>query len=69
MFPGLATVVSFYGLLADTGKIGLQLALFDGMVPDGVLALLGDELARVASRPGFTHEITLVEELIVERAH
>ena len=52
VFPGLATVVSLYGLLADAGNIGLQLALLDGMVPDGVLALVGDELARVASRPG-----------------
>src|SRR5215217_977959 len=52
VFPGLATVVSLYGLLADAGNIGLQLAVLDGMVPDGVLALLGDELARVASRRG-----------------
>ena len=52
VFPGLATVVSLYGLLADAGNIGLQLAVLDGMVPDGVLALLGDELTRVASRPG-----------------
>ena len=52
VFPGLATVVSLYGLLADAGNIGAQLAVLDGMVPDGVLALLGDELTRVASRPG-----------------
>ena len=52
VFPGLATVVSFYGLVADAGNIGLQLALLDGMVPDGVLALVGDELTRVASRRG-----------------
>ena len=52
VFPGLATVVSLYGLVADAGKIGVQLALLDGMVPDGVLALVGDELTRVASQRG-----------------
>lgn len=50
IFPGLATVVSFYGLVADASNIRGQLALLDGVVPDGVLALVGDELARVVSQ-------------------
>jgi membrane protein len=50
VFPGLATVVSLYGLFADAGSVGGWLALLDGVVPDGVLELVGDELARVASQ-------------------
>jgi membrane protein len=52
VFPGLATVVSLYGLFGDPGRIGGWLALLDGVVPEGVLALFGDELARVASKRG-----------------
>lgn len=50
VFPGLATVVSLYGLFADPGRIGAQLALLEGILPDGVLDLVGAEMARVASQ-------------------
>jgi membrane protein len=52
VFPGLATLVSLYGLFADPGGIRGQLVLLHGVVPEGVLALVGDELARVASQRG-----------------
>ncbi len=48
IFPGVATVVSVFGFVADPISIREQLALLDGIVPDGVIALLSDELARVA---------------------
>ena len=41
VFPGLATVVSLYGLFADAGRIGAHLALLEGILPDGVLDLVG----------------------------
>jgi membrane protein len=52
VFPAIATVVSLYGLFADAASIRGHLALLDGVVPDGVLALIGDELARVATQRG-----------------
>jgi membrane protein len=52
VFPGLATVVSLYGLFADSGSIRGLLALLEGAVPAGVLALVSDELGRVTSQRG-----------------
>lgn len=52
IFPGLATVVALYGLFADIASMQAHLALLDGVVPDGVLALIADELLRLARQPG-----------------
>jgi membrane protein len=52
VFPAIATMVSLYGLVADAASIRRHLELLDGVVPDGVLALLGDELTRVAKQRG-----------------
>ncbi len=52
VFPAIATMVSLYGLFADAASIRGHLALLHGVVPDGVLALLGDELSRVAMQRG-----------------
>jgi membrane protein len=65
IFPGLATVVSLYGLVADPGGIRGHLALLDGVVPDGVLALVGEELARVASQRGGTLGLAFLAGLVV----
>ena len=50
VFPALATVVSLYGLFSDAASIPGHLALLDGLVPDGVLLLVAQELTRVASQ-------------------
>jgi membrane protein len=52
VFPAIATMVSLYGLFADVASIREHLALLDGVIPDGVLALLGDELSRVSAQRG-----------------
>jgi len=49
-FPAMATVVSLYGFFADAVSIRGHLELLDGLVPDGVLLLIGDELARVSAQ-------------------
>ncbi len=65
VFPGLATVVSLYGLYADAGSIRGWLALLDGVVPNGVLALVGDELARVTTQRGGALGLAFVVGLAV----
>ncbi|WP_237215413.1 YihY/virulence factor BrkB family protein [Falsiroseomonas oryziterrae] len=60
IFPALATVVSVYGFFADAGSIRTHLALLEGLVPDGVLLLIGDELARVATQRSDTLGIAFV---------
>jgi membrane protein len=52
VFPALTTVVSLYGLFADAGTIHTHLSLLEGVVPEGVLQLLGQELTRVVTQGG-----------------
>jgi len=39
IFPGIAVIVSLYGLFADASTIGGHLAIVSGILPEGVLAL------------------------------
>ena len=47
VFPGLAAVVSIYGLFSDPSAIGQHLSLLSGTPPAGVLELLFDQLTAV----------------------
>jgi membrane protein len=65
IFPALTTVVSLYGLFADAATMGSHLALLDGLVPDGVIELLADELSRIASQRAETLGIAFGTSLAV----
>jgi membrane protein len=65
VFPALTTVVSLYGFFADAGTIYTHLALLEGVVPAGVLDLLGDELTRIASKRSDTLGIAFLIALLV----
>lgn len=65
IFPALTTIVSLYGLFADAATMGSHLALLDGVVPDGVLELLADELSRIASQRAETLGIAFGTSLAV----
>ena len=49
-FPGIAAIVSLYGLFADASTIGNTCPFF-GFLPDGVLQLIADQIT-VISRQG-----------------
>jgi membrane protein len=49
LFPSIAAFVSLYGLFNDVGTAREPLALLDGIVPEGVLDFIGDEVERIAS--------------------
>jgi membrane protein len=44
VFPGIAAIVSLYGLFADASTIGKHLSLLSGFLPDGVLQLFAETL-------------------------
>lgn len=44
VFPGIAAIVSLYGLFADGSTIGKHLSLLSGFLPDGVLQLIAETL-------------------------
>ena len=47
VFPGIAAIVSLYGLFADASTIGTHLTLLSGILPAGVLGLVGDQIELV----------------------
>ena len=50
VFPGLATIVSLYGLISDPYVISKHLDLLGGILPSAVLDLLSDQLVRIAKQ-------------------
>ena len=51
VFPGIAAIVSLYGLFADATTIGKHLSLLSGFLPGGVLQLIAEQIT-VISRQG-----------------
>lgn len=49
-FPGLATIVSLYALFSDPSVISQHLSLLAGVLPNGVLDLLTDQLKRITEQ-------------------
>ena len=65
VFPGLATIVSLYGLVADPSVIARHLTLLSGFLPASVLELLDDQLQRVAGQStGTLSSASLISLLI-----
>lgn len=50
LFPTLAAVISLYGLFADPSLARGDLAALNGVVPADALALIGDEMVRLAQQ-------------------
>jgi membrane protein len=53
LFPGLAALISLYGLVADPGTITHQIDNLSHVLPSGVAGIVGDQMKAVAARkPG-----------------
>lgn len=65
IFPGLATVVSLYGLYADAASMQAHLALLEDLVPDSVLSLVGAEMQRIAAQRSDTLGIAFATGLAI----
>ena len=51
LFPELAGLISFYGLFADSSTIAQHLSSLKGILPDGGMQILRDQLEQLTSQP------------------
>jgi membrane protein len=51
LFPGLAGLISLYGLFADSSTIGQHLNSLEGVLPEGGMQILRDQLQQLTSQP------------------
>jgi membrane protein len=65
VFPGVATVVSLYGLFADATVIGQHLSILAGLLPAGVIEMIGTHIASVARQDNTTLGGAFVVGLLV----
>jgi membrane protein len=54
IFPAITALVSIYGLFADPAAIQKQLAHLSGMLPEGAISVIGDQVQRIAAQSGGT---------------
>ena len=51
LFPGLAGLISLYGLFADAGAVGQHLDSLAGILPEGGMQILREQLQQLTSQP------------------
>ena len=54
LFPAIAALVSLYGLFADPDAIRQQLMAFEGVLPEGAIQVIGDQINRIQEQGGGT---------------
>jgi membrane protein len=65
IFPGIAAVVSLYGLFADASTIGNHLSLLSGFLPVGVIQLIADQVSLIATQGEKTLGVAFVISLLI----
>lgn len=50
LFPAITAMVSIYGLFTDASNFGDQMRLLSGFLPGGAMDIIGEQMARVASK-------------------
>ncbi|MGU3540812.1 YihY/virulence factor BrkB family protein [Methylobacterium sp. A54F] len=58
IFPGIAALVSCYGLVADVGTINQHLASLQGVLPSGALDIIGEQVKRITEKGDTTLGVT-----------
>jgi membrane protein len=51
LFPGIAGLISLYGLFADSSSIGQHLETLSGVLPEGATQIVGEQIQRLTSQP------------------
>lgn len=54
LFPGIAALVSLYGLFADRSTIGDHLAMLSGVIPGGGMQIIEEQVTRLVSKENTT---------------
>jgi len=65
VFPAVATIVSLYGLFADTSTIRDHLSLLAGILPGGVLELIGEQISLIIAQDSDTLSLAFVVGFLV----
>jgi membrane protein len=65
VFPAIASLVALYGLFADPARIAQQLDLLAGLLPEGAITVVHDEITRIASQGGGTLGLTFIVGLLI----
>lgn len=60
IFPAVAALVSVYGLIADASTINNQLASLQGILPQGALDILGDQVKLLNEKGNATLGLSLI---------
>ncbi|WP_182084056.1 YihY/virulence factor BrkB family protein [Aureimonas sp. ME7] len=50
LFPAITAMVSIYGLFTDASNFGDQMQVLSGFLPGGAMDIIGEQMARVASK-------------------
>jgi membrane protein len=65
LFPGIAALVSIYGLFADPSSMANQLDAASGILPSGAVEVIRDQLTRLTSQGSRTLGISFVIGLVI----
>jgi membrane protein len=65
IFPGIAALISIYGLFADPASIASHLDTIANVAPGGAIEVLHDALTRLASRGSTTLSIGFLVSLVI----
>ena len=60
IFPAVAALVSIYGLVADTSTINEQLASLQGILPQGALDIVGEQIKALDEKGNATLGLSLI---------
>ena len=64
IFPALAALVSVYGLVADPSAINQHIDALRGVLPDGALHIIGDQVKRLSAKGNGALGVTAVASLL-----
>jgi membrane protein len=65
VFPAIATIVSLYGLFADASTIRGHLSLLAGILPGGVLELIGEQISLIVTQGSDTLGVAFIVGFLV----
>jgi membrane protein len=65
IFPGIAALISIYGLFADPATVASHLDTIASIAPSGAIDVLRDQMTRLASKGGTTLGVSFLVSLAI----
>jgi membrane protein len=65
LFPGIAALVSIYGLFADPATIGIRLDSVSGILPGGAIDVVREQLTRLMEQGSATLGISFLAGVVI----